>query len=53
MSDHEHDEKHNPGEPEFGEGHDEDAPHNPGEPTFGDDEPTDADSAAESAEGHA
>ena len=51
MSDHEH-EKHNPGEPEFGEGHDEDKPHNPGEPTFGDDEPTDADEAAEIAEGH-
>ena len=52
MSDHE-DEKHNPGEPEFGEGHDDDKPHNPGEPTFGDDEPTDADEAAEAAEGHA
>lgn len=47
------DEKHNPGEPEFGEGHDEDKPHNPGEPTFGEDEPTDADEAAEAAEGHA
>jgi hypothetical protein len=48
-------EKHNPGEPEFGEGHDEDLPHNPGEPTFGDDEasePSDADEAAENAEGH-
>ena len=34
------DEKHNPGEPEFGE-HAGDAPHNPGEPQFGEqDEPT-------------
>ena len=54
MSEHEHDdEKHNPGEPEFGEGHDPDAAHNPGEPQFGsdsDDEPTDADEAADTAE---
>ena len=33
------DDKHNPGEPEFGE-HQEDAPHNPGELQFGDDEET-------------
>ena len=55
MSEHEH-EQHNPGEPEFGEGHDPDAAHNPGEPQFGfdsDDEPTDADEAADVAEGHA
>lgn len=52
---HEQDLPHNPGEPEFGEGHDPDAAHNPGEPAFGEEatgEPSDADEAADSAEGH-
>jgi hypothetical protein len=51
------DPKHNPGEPEFGDGHG--GKHNPGEPEFGsqaehdhDGEPADADEAAEIAEGH-
>jgi hypothetical protein len=47
------DEKHNPGEPEFGE-HADEADHNPGEPEFGDEageeqprEPRDSDPSDE------
>ena len=58
MDDHE---KHNPGEPEFGEGHG--GAHNPGEQQFGGEDETtdpaepgegaqDADDASERAEGH-
>ncbi len=56
MSEHEHDQPHNPGEPTFGEGHG--GEHNPGEPEFGeqeldrDDEHGMADEVADRAEGH-
>ena len=56
MSEHEHDGKHNPGEPQFGEEHG--GEHNPGEPEFGeqeldrDDEHGLADEVVDNAEGH-